>query len=119
MNIPDEYKDKTFIAKPNTWFDEGTEVFMVSFAGEGIAVMKGWKSDHEIWGRDGLQKITGWDEETCSLEEFEIIDEASDYELIEEENKRQMGATGEIILRNIKVVQKDNKEEIKNKIIYK
>ena len=119
--IPDKYKNKTFVAKPDTWYDEGTEAFMISLIGEaddmnefGAAMMKGWKSDHKIWTKEGPIICSGWDEEGCSLGEFDIIDEPSDYKVIELELNR-----GKYSLLNHKVVQKDNEVEVKDKIIYK
>lgn len=52
---------KKYIAKPNTWFDEGTEAKLLADCGffgifEGI--------------REGKP-----DEETCLYEEFEVIEE--------------------------------------------
>ena len=53
---------KKYIAKPDTWFDEGTEV-------EHIAVFD------QNWGLFRGLKEGCLDEETCPLDEFEIVEE--------------------------------------------
>jgi len=123
--IPDEYKNKTFVAKPDTWFDEGTEAFMISLIGEademnecGTALMKGWKSNHKIWTNEGAVTQNGWDEEVCSLGEFDIIDEPSDYKLMDiSTNKRTLN--GRVMILKHNVVQKDNETSMNRKIVYK
>ena len=53
---------KKYIAKPDTWFDKGTEV-------KHIAVF-----DQEDWGLFQGYRNGSLDEETCLLEEFEVVD---------------------------------------------
>lgn len=60
-----------FIAKPNTWYDEGTEAFVVD-----DCVWDGF-ADREmrIPMKAGLfrgLRNGQWDEETCGFDEFEI-----------------------------------------------
>jgi len=124
--IPDKYKDKTFVAKPDTWFDEGTEVFMITIIGDadelnefGCGLMKGWKSDHVIWTKHGKITKSGWDEEACSLGEFDIIDKPSSYKLVDESTTRKVGLSDKLTFLSHRIVRKSDEKEINNKIIYK
>lgn len=58
---------KKFIAKPDTWFDEGTEaILLAQYAPDCLAgLFSGIKDGHP-------------DEEGCGFDEFEIIEELGD-----------------------------------------
>jgi len=63
---------RKYIAKPDTWFDEGTEAFPSDIFDDnpesGFGLFTGTKSDYE---EDKLYPS----HEMCSLSEFEIIEE--------------------------------------------
>lgn len=74
FNDPSFLDDKIFIAKPNTWFDEGTEAKLLQhiqdpcdgdFKCPGFGLFKGFV-EGEL------------DEEICNYDEFEIVDTTPD-----------------------------------------
>lgn len=53
-----------FIAKPNTWFDEGTEVELLFDIHENYGLFCGLRNGH-------------LDEESCMYDEFEVISDVA------------------------------------------
>ena len=73
MNATKISRKCKFIAKPNTWFDEGTEVILTTQINEdglgifrGIRTCKNPKSENRKLGEKYV------DEELCSFDEFEL-----------------------------------------------
>ena len=72
---------KRYIAKFDTWFDEGTEAFLREYYGEnanGISIgcFEGWKTFDEEYARAKNKSHLGlqWDSEVCNFDEFDIIE---------------------------------------------
>lgn len=63
---------KRYFAKPNTWFDEGTEAFPTEIFDDnpvhGYGLFTGTKSDY-------IEGVLYPSNEMCSLSEFEIVEE--------------------------------------------
>ncbi len=68
---------KKYIAKPNTWFKEGSECILVSdcenFGGifSGIRVCEDNPNENSMGYKPGEERE---DEELCSWDEFEIVE---------------------------------------------
>ena len=62
-----------YIAKPNTWFDEGTEAFPVTEFWDGF---DDWEMKYPLRAAIFRGIRNGkWDEESCGEYEFEIVEE--------------------------------------------
>ena len=64
---------KKYIAKPNTWFDEGTEITIIDDYNQEL-----WNAEFNCWSAHVLAsglKNGKYDEEMCCMYEFEVIDE--------------------------------------------
>lgn len=88
-----------YIAKPNTWFDEGTEAFLIddfrdmdesgNYFGYLAGVFHGWATFDEEYSRAKNRPIgRHWDSEVCSFDEFEEIEGDSIYPDIDFERNK-------------------------------
>lgn len=63
---------RRYIAKPDTWYDAGTEAFLVEMYDQhpvhGFGAFRGTKSDKN-------PEVLYCENEVCGLDEFEIIEE--------------------------------------------
>jgi hypothetical protein len=74
-----------YIAKKNTWFDKGTEAFLIddfrdrdeygNYSGYLAGVFHGWKTFDDVFAK--AKNVTvgkHWDSEVCGFDEFEEVD---------------------------------------------